>query len=103
MPQARETALSSLIETEPNGVAWHTPAETQYLLELMTDLNRRKVDAAKLLGTMVIGTIYRRTRPDASGVKRQRAEVRFDEIAVETRIVQAKIEARRKLAIVNGM
>lgn len=81
IPLARETALSSLIEAEPNGVAWHTPAETQYLLDLMTDLNRKKVDAAMLLGTKVIGTIYRRTRPDASGIKRQRAEIRFDEIA----------------------
>jgi len=29
----------------------------------------------------VVGTIYRRTRSESDGVKRQRAEVRFDEIA----------------------
>ena len=81
VPQTRETSLSSLIEAEPKGVKWHTTAETNYLLGMMTDVNRKKVDAVKQLGINTIGTIYRRTRPDLFGVKRQRAEVRFDEIA----------------------
>ncbi len=80
-PQMREIALSDLIEADPKGVAWHSAAETKYLLDMMTDLNRKKVEAAKLLGTKVVGTIYRRTRPDENGNKRQRAEVRFDAIA----------------------
>jgi DNA (cytosine-5)-methyltransferase 1 len=29
----------------------------------------------------VIGTVYRRTRLDENGIKRQRAEVRFDDVA----------------------
>lgn len=81
VPQMRETNLSDLIEDHPQGVKWHTKAETKYLLDMMTDLNRKKVEAAMLLGTKVVGTIYRRTRPDENGIKRQRAEVRFDEVA----------------------
>ena len=81
MPASRITNLSSLIEEEPTGVKWHTQAETKYLLDMMTDHNRKKVEAAKEQKTKVVGTIYRRTRPDEAGIKRQRAEVRFDEIA----------------------
>jgi DNA (cytosine-5)-methyltransferase 1 len=81
VPVSRDTTLSGLIEEHPKGVKWHTKAETKYLLDMMTDLNRKKVEAAKQLGTKVVGTIYRRTRPDENGVKRQRAEVRFDEVA----------------------
>ncbi|MCD1626815.1 DNA cytosine methyltransferase [Seohaeicola saemankumensis] len=81
VPQMRETTLSDLIEDHPQGVKWHTVSETKYLLDMMTDLNRKKVEAAMLLGTKVVGTIYRRTRPDENGIKRQRAEVRFDEVA----------------------
>ena len=31
----------------------------------------------------MVGSVYRRTRPNANGVKRQRAEVRFDDLAVD--------------------
>ncbi len=80
-PPARNTSLASLIEDKPTSVKWHTKAETKYLLDMMTDLNRKKVEAAKRADERVVGTIYRRTRADANGVKRQRAEVRFDQIA----------------------
>jgi DNA (cytosine-5)-methyltransferase 1 len=32
-------------------------------------------------GQKMVGTVYRRTRPDENGIKRQRAEVRFDDVA----------------------
>lgn len=80
-PRVPNMPLSALIEERPSGVSWHSEAQTNYLLSLMTNLNLRKVDAAKELGTKVVGTIYRRTRIEADGVKRQRAEIRFDEIA----------------------
>lgn len=80
-PPARNTNLAALIEDKPTGVKWHTKAETKYLLDMMTDHNRKKVEAAKQCEERVVGTIYRRTRADADGVKRQRAEVRFDQIA----------------------
>lgn len=80
-PPARNTNLAALIEDKPTGVKWHTKAETKYLLDMMTDHNRKKVEAAKQCEERIVGTIYRRTRADADGVKRQRAEVRFDQIA----------------------
>lgn len=81
IPPARNTSLASIVEDEPEGVVWHTKAETQRLLDLMSEFNRQKVSAAKKLGTRVVGTVYRRTRMDKGGAKHQRAEVRFDEIA----------------------
>ena len=81
VPGAKNISLASIIEDEPAGVEWHSPAETRRLLGMMADLHRDKVKAAKKAGGRVVGTIYRRTRPDAKGVRRQRAEVRFDETA----------------------
>ena len=75
-PNQRIGVLDDIIEAEPVGVAWHTPQETQKLISMMTDLNRRKVMEAQRHGSMKVGTIYRRTR---DGV--QRAEVRFDGVA----------------------
>ena len=80
-PPARTTVLADLIEEEPSGVKWNTQSETHYLLSLMSDINLKKVVAAKRAGHRVVGTIYRRTRPDGNGGRIQRAEIRFDNIA----------------------
>ena len=80
-PPAVRTVFSDLIEDEPQGVAWHTPAETKRLLSMMSELNIAKVKRAQSLRRKVVGTVYKRTRPDPDGTKVQRAEVRFDEIA----------------------
>ena len=80
-PPTLTMAFADLIEDEPMGVSWHTQAQTGRLLELMSPVNRTKVDAAKKAGRRVVGGVYKRTRPDENGVKRQRAEVRFDDIA----------------------
>ena len=76
VPVDRPLAFSDLIEQEPRDVCWHTKAETSRVLELMSPINRKKVDQALKTGRRKVGTIYKRTR---DGV--QRAEVRFDEIA----------------------
>ena len=81
MPATRKLTFSDLVEDIPTGVKWHAAAHTQYLLELMTPLHRQKVARAMNSGRRTVGTIYRRTRPDENGTKRQRVEVRFDEIA----------------------
>lgn len=81
MPSRRPRRLADLIEDDPQGVAWHSSFETGRLLAMMTPINREKVRAAMLMGKRMVGTIYRRTRPDENGVKAQRAEVRFDDIA----------------------
>lgn len=80
-PPKRKKALSDLIETLPTGVKWHTPEETQRLLNMMSPINLKKVEEAKKSGRQVVGGIYKRTRRDENGVKVQRAEVRFDDIA----------------------
>lgn len=100
-PPLRNGNLSSLIEDKPQGVRWHTKAETKHLLDMMTDHNRKKVETAKELGTKVVGTIYRRTRPDENGVKRQRAEIRFDEIAGCLR-TPAGGSSRQTIMVVEG-
>lgn len=80
-PGARSARFSDLIEDEPEGVAWHTAGETEYLLSLMNPLNRRKVEHAMEMGVRMVGGIYKRTRHDDRGNRVQRAEVRFDDIA----------------------
>lgn len=80
-PPAPTVALEDLIEDEPAGVKWHTAGETRRLLVLMSPLNREKVRAAQRSGRRKVGTLYRRTRKGPDGVKRQRAEVRFDGVA----------------------
>jgi len=77
----RLNTFSELIEDEPEGVTWHTAAETQRLLSMMSSINREKVEKAKRLGRRIVGGIYRRTRVDEKGERVQRAEVRFDDIS----------------------
>ncbi len=81
MPAASNMALVDLIEDDPTGVVWHSPAETDRLLTMMTPLNLAKVQGAQLTRKKMVGAIYKRTRMDAAGVKHQRAEVRFDDLA----------------------
>lgn len=80
-PAPRLRDFVDVIETEPEGVAWHTPAETGRLLELMSEVNISKVRAAQKCGRRMIGAVYRRTRKNEVGEKVQRAEVRFDGVA----------------------
>ncbi len=80
-PKSDSKNLSSIIEAEPTGVAWHTPEETEKLIGMMSDVNRARLSAMQKTGRRSVGTIYKRTRVDAKGCRRQRAELRDDEIA----------------------
>jgi DNA (cytosine-5)-methyltransferase 1 len=80
-PPARNSTFADLIEDAPIAVEWHAAAHTNYILSLMSPLNRKKVADASASGRRRVGAIYRRTRPDENGIKRQRAEVRFDDVA----------------------
>jgi len=80
-PSKRKITLSSIREENPTSVSWHTAEETARLLGMMTPLNLQKVRAAQKSGKLLVGTIYKRTRLDENGYRRQRAEVRFDGIA----------------------
>jgi DNA (cytosine-5)-methyltransferase 1 len=100
-PADRLATLADLIEPRPVGVRWHTSDETGGLLAMMTRLNRAKVVAAGRTGSRTVGCIYRRTRPEADGVRRQRAEVRFDGIAGCLR-TPAGGSSRQTILIVEG-
>jgi DNA (cytosine-5)-methyltransferase 1 len=78
---AKPPRLVDIIEDEPTGVEWHTAMETRRLLDMMTPINIEKVRTAKRTKTKMVGAIYKRTRIDEKGIKRQRAEVRFDGVA----------------------
>lgn len=80
-PPRRATVFGDVIEDEPQGVVWHTKAETERLLSLMSPLNRRKVENAKRMGRRMIGGVYKRTRSNGGGERVQRAEIRFDDVA----------------------
>ena len=80
-PAPRNTTFADLIEDNPTGVEWHTPAETRRLLAMMSAVNRAKLDAAKGAKRKLAGAIYKRTRFDEAGRKVQRAEIRFDDVA----------------------
>jgi len=80
-PAKRNSVFADLIEDQPKSVKWHTAAETHRLLDLMSDVNLAKVDAAKRAGRKIVGCIYKRTRRDERGQKVQRAEIRFDDVA----------------------
>jgi DNA (cytosine-5)-methyltransferase 1 len=56
-------------------------SKTQELRGMLSPVNRKKLKAAIEPGKLVVGTGYRRTRPDDDGVKRQRLELRFDGVA----------------------
>lgn len=73
--------LSDLILDQPDDVKWNSVAETNRLIAMMSDVNRNRLTAMQTKGTRLVGTIYKRTRVDGAGVRRQRAELRDDNIA----------------------
>jgi DNA (cytosine-5)-methyltransferase 1 len=80
-PALSNSRFADLIEATPASVTWHSKADTEKLLLMMSTVNLAKVQHAKRIGRKMVGTIYKRTRFDANGQKVQRAEVRFDDIA----------------------
>ena len=119
-PRLRKVRLEALIEDNPKSVSWHTADQTRRLLSMMSDLNLAKVEKAKKTGRRTVGTIYKRTRVDQDGVKRQRSEVRFDGVAgclrtpaggssrqlimvVESNHVQSRLISSRETARLMGL
>src|SRR5580704_2189476 len=74
-PPTRNSTFADILEDDPQGVRWHTEAETNRLLGMMSAANLAKVEAAKRAGKRMVGGLYRRTRDV------QRAEIRFDDVA----------------------
>lgn len=94
-------ALAQITEDHPAGVPWHSDAETQRLLGMMSQANLEKVRMAQRFGRRVIGTVYKRTRTDERGRKLQRAEVRFDQVSGCLR-TPAGGSSRQVLLVVEG-
>lgn len=79
-PQSRRIELADVIQLHGSDTPWHTTQETEKLLSMMSPLHRSRIEDKLESSNPTVGTIYRRTRRDATGQKVQRAEVRFDGI-----------------------
>lgn len=80
-PPLRNSCFADLVEENPASVEWHTKEQTERLIAQMSPVNLAKLEAAKRAGRRMVGTVYKRTRPQQPEGKVVRAEVRFDEIA----------------------
>jgi DNA (cytosine-5)-methyltransferase 1 len=100
-PKQRQHDFIDLIEDNPQGVTWHTPAETKRLLAMMSEVNLAKVKFVQKSGRRTVGAIYKRTRRDEAGKKVQRAEVRFDNVAGCLRTPSGG-SSRQSIIIVEG-
>ncbi|WP_406644389.1 DNA cytosine methyltransferase [Aliisedimentitalea scapharcae] len=99
-PPKRNAKFADLVEDNPTSVKWHTSSETTALLSMMSEVNLAKVETAKAAGVKMVGTIYKRTRHE-HGIKVQRAEIRFDEIAGCLR-TPAGGSSRQLIMVVDG-
>lgn len=100
-PARRNTTFADLIEENPTSVSWHTDAERDLLISKMSAVNKAKLEAAKRAGRRMVGCVYKRTRLDERGVKVQRAEVRFDDVAGCLR-TPAGGSSRQVIVVVDG-
>ena len=80
-PPPRVKTFADVIEDAPKDVAWFTKEETNRLIAKMSEGNKAKLLAAQREKRKIVGGLYRRTRPDETGRKVQRAEIRFDDIS----------------------
>jgi DNA (cytosine-5)-methyltransferase 1 len=80
-PPLRNVHLADILEASPPDTPWRAPVATEQLLELMAPAHREKIRQTQMSGCRTVGAVYRRTRADENGAKKQRAEVRFDGMA----------------------
>jgi len=100
-PPHRNSTFADIIEESPASVKWHTQAETNQLISMMSALNLAKLNAAKRAKRRMVGGVYKRTRLDERGVKVQRAEIRFDDVAGCLR-TPAGGSSRQTIVVVDG-
>jgi DNA (cytosine-5)-methyltransferase 1 len=68
---------------------------------MMAPVHLDKLAAAKRAGKRMVGGLYKRRRDEADGVRRQRAEVRFDDVAGCLRVPSGG-SSRQTVVIVEG-
>ena len=100
-PPWRNTTFADFVEEYPTSVAWHTDAKRDQIVAMMSAVNLAKLEAAKRAGRRMVGGVYRRTRFDERGMKVQRAEVRFDDVAGCLR-TPAGGSSRQVIMVVDG-
>ena len=81
IPNKPIPAFASLIEEKPTGVEWHTKEQTDHIIGLMSPVHLEKLRKAQLLKKKIVGTVYRRIRPNEDGVRFSGPKIRFDQIA----------------------
>lgn len=101
LPPKREATLADLIEDRPRSASWFSAEATRDLLAMMSEVNHAKVTKAMREGRKMVGGVYKRTRPDASGRKVQRAEIRFDDVSGCLR-TPAGGSSRQVILVVDG-
>jgi len=99
-PARRTESFADIIKEQPESVSWHSAAETDSLLAMMSDVNISKVKAAQRAGRRMVGAVYKRTRIE-NGIKVQRAEIRFDDVAGCLR-TPAGGSSRQVIVVVDG-
>jgi DNA (cytosine-5)-methyltransferase 1 len=78
-PSVQRPLLLDLLEPDDVG-QWHDKQATLKLVDMMSALNREKLERMVAFGTRCVGTIYKRTRVEG-GRRVQRAELRDDGVA----------------------
>lgn len=101
LPPQRSTTLMDVVEQKPTSVSWHSRQQTQSLVRMMSPLHRERLRQIQREGSLTVGTVYRRTRPDGEGAKVQRAEVRFDQVSGCLR-TPAGGSSRQTLLVIHG-
>lgn len=95
-PAAIKPKLADIIADDPEGVEWHTAAETKRLISMMSAENLRKLSEQKKKKARVIGMGYKRTRNG-----QQQVEIRFDGVAGCLRTAKGG-SSRQLVFVVNG-
>ncbi|MDG1170938.1 MAG: DNA cytosine methyltransferase [Sulfitobacter sp.] len=99
-PARRRPSLHSLVDHLPN-TGWLSAPDVTHLLSLMSEPSLARVRKAREAGNEQIGMLYKRGRPDQSGLNRQRAEIRFDGLAGCLR-TPAGGSSRQTIMFING-
>ena len=105
IPLLRNTVFADIIEDAPTGVPWHSHADTDRLIGMMTPMHLAKIEEAKRAslsaGKRVVGGYYKRMR-DENGGRVQRVEVRFDDIAGCLRMASSGGSSIQPIIVVEG-
>lgn len=114
-PRRRSVSLEDIVTDSPQGVQWHSEAETNGILTLMSSRDRTKLELLQESGRRRVATVYKRTRGGE-----QRAELRTDGIAgclrtpgggssrqivmiVQGSLVRSRLLAPREAALLMGL